>query len=226
MEQIASASPHPRARTIGVLYLLYFLAAFLGAFLTKGLVVPGDAATTASNILAHDGLYRAGFAVGLVANALYVALIVLFYRLLAPVSRSGALLAASFGIVGCAIQIFGGVFQLAPLVILGDANLSSAFTPDQLQAAVLLSVKLYPQAFSIALVLFAIFDLLLGYLIFRSTFLPRALGVLLMVAGLGWLTFLWQPLSTVLSAYVLPFGALAEMLLMVWLLARGVEVPS
>jgi len=226
MEQIVEDSPQPNARTIGVVYLLYFLTAFVGAFLMKGLVVSGDAAATANGILAHEGLYRSGFAVGLIANAIYVAVTALFYRLFEPVNRSMSLLAAFFGLVGCAIQICGGVLQLAPLVILGDSQLLSAFNVEQLQAAAVLSLKLYSQTFGIALVLFALYDLLVGYLILNSTFLPRILGVLLMVAGVGWLTFLWPPLATLLSPYVLPFGALAEILLMLWLLVKGVNVSA
>jgi len=226
MDDIVEGTPRPDARAVGFVYLLYFLTAFCGGYLTKGLVVPGDAAATASNMLAHEALYRSGFAVGLIANAIYVAVTVLFYRLFAPVNRSMSLIAAFLSLVGCTIQISGGVLQLAPLVILGDSQLSSTFTIEQLQAAALLGVKLYSQAFSIALVLFALYDLLLGYLIIRSTFLPRVLGVVMMLAGAGWLTFVWPPLSTALSSYVLPFGALAEILLMLWLLVKGVNVPA
>jgi hypothetical protein len=226
MESIEDGSPRPNARTIGVLYLSYFVMAFFGAFLAKGIVVAGDAAATATNVLAHADSYRSGFAVGLVANAIYIALTALFYRLFEPVNRSLSLLAAFFSLVGCAVQIGGGVLQLAPLVILGEGPWSSAFSAGQLQAATMLALKLYSQAFSIALVLFALYDLLLGYLIFKSTFLPRFLGVLLILAGVGWLTFLWAPLATLLSPYVLPFGALAEIVLMLWLLAKGVNVPA
>jgi len=211
------------ARAIGVVYLLYFLTAFFAAFLTKGLVVSGDAAATASNILAHEALYRSGIAVALIANAFYIALTAYFYGLFEPVNRSMSLLAAFFSLVGCAVQIFGGLFQLAPLVVLGDNQWLSAFKVEQLQAAALLCLKLHAQTFNISLVLFAVYDLLIGYLIFKSTFLPRILGVLLMVAGLGWLTFVWPPLATSLSSYVLPLGALAEFLLMLWLLVKGVN---
>jgi Domain of unknown function (DUF4386) len=224
MERIVEGSPRPNARAIGVVYLLYFLTAFFGAYLMKGLVVFGDAATTANNILAHESLYRSGFAVGLIANTIYIAMTALFYGLFEPVNRRISLLAAFFGLVGCAIQIFSGVLQLAPLVILGDSQLLNAFRVEQLQAAALLCLKLYSQAFSVALVLFALYDLLIGYLIFRSTFLPRILGVLLMLAGVGWLTFVWPPLATAVSSYVVPLGGLAELLLMLWLLVKGVNV--
>ena len=226
MEQIVAGSPRPNARIIAVVYLLYFLTAFFGAFLTKGLVVPGDAAATANNFLAHGDLYRSGFAVGLIANAIYIVVTALLYGLFEPVNRSMSLLAAFFSLVGCALQIFGGVFQLAPLIILRDSQLLSAFKVEQLQAAAVLCLKLYSQVFGIALVLFALYDLLVGYLIFKSTFLPRILGVLLMLAGAGWLTFVWAPLANFLSSYVLPLGALAEILLMLWLLVKGVNVSA
>ena len=224
MERIGEASPHPTARTIGVVYLLYFLTAFSAAFLTKGLVVPGDAAATANSVLAHEALYRSGFAVGLIANVIYIAVTALFYRLFGPVNWSLSLVAAFFSLVGCAIQIFGGLLQLAPFVVLRDIQLANAFRAEQLQAAALLSFTLHAQTFNMSLALFAFYDLLLGYLIFRSTFLPRILGALLMCAGVGWLTFVWPPLAAALSSYVLPFGALAEMLLMLWLLVKGVNL--
>jgi hypothetical protein len=224
MERIAARPLHPRAKAIGAVYLLYFMAAFLGAYLVKGLVISGDSAATANNILAHETLYRASIAVDLVANAFYITLTALFYRLFEPVNRGLSLLAAFFSLVGCAVQIFGDVFQVAPLVMLGDNQLLSAFKVEQLQAAALLSIKLHAQSFSIALVFFAVYDLLIGYLIFRSTFLPRILGVLMMVAGVGWLTFLWPPLATSLSSFVMPLGAVAELLLMLWLLVKGVNV--
>ncbi len=223
MEQIEQGSPCPNARAIGVVYLFYFLMAFLGGFLAKGLVVLSDAAATANNILAHEALYRSGVAVSLIATLIYIAVTALFYRLFEPVNRTLSLLAAFFSLVGCAIQIIAGLLQLAPFVILGDSQLLVAFKVEQLQMTALLGLKLYAQVFSISLVLFAAYDLLVGYLIFRASFLPRIIGVFMMCAGVGWLTFVWPPLATTLSSYVLPFGALAELLLMLWLLVKGVD---
>jgi hypothetical protein len=226
MERIIEGSPRPNARAIGVVYLLYFLTAFFAAFLMKGLVVSGDAAATAKNILAHEALYRSGFAIDLLANALYIAVTALFYRLFEPVNRSISLLAAFFSLVGCSVQIFGGLFRLAPFLVLGNSQLSNVFTVEQLQAAALLSLKLYAQIFNISFILFALYDLLIGYLIFRSMFLPRILGALLMFAGVGWLTVVWPPLAIALSSFVLPLGGLAELLLMLWLLVKGVNVEK
>jgi hypothetical protein len=141
-----------------------------------------------------------------------------------PVNWSLALVAAFFSLVGCTVQIFGGLFQLAPFVILRDSLLSKVFTLEQLQAAVLLSFTLYSQTYTIGLVLFACYDLLLGYLIYRSTFVPRILGAVLMCAGVAGLTFLWQPLATALLIYIELIGGLGEGLLMLWLLVKGVNI--
>ena len=228
MRAVAPASPRPRARITGVVYLLFFLTGILGAVLTpatNGLGgVPGDAAATAHTILAHEVLYRWGWALSLISTAFYVALITLFYQLFRPVSRSHTLLATSFGLVGCAIGAFGGLFQLAPLVVLEGSPYLSAFTANQLQALALMFLNLNAQVGNIALVFFGVFQLFLGYLIFRSTFLPRILGALIALAGVGWLIFLSPTIANSLLTYLEVLGFVAEAALMLWLLVRGVNV--
>jgi len=95
---------------------------------------------------------------------------------------------------------------------------------EQLRALALMFLELNTQAVSICLVFFGFYDLLIGYLIFRSAFLPRILGVLMALAGLGWLTFLSPPVANYLSPYTLVLGFLSELSLMLWLLVRGVNV--
>ena len=223
-KRIAETSPCPSARITGVVYLLYFLTAVLGEFFLKGLVVDGDAAATANNILAHQSLFRLGLATGLIATACYIAVTALFYDLFKPVNRGLSLLAAFFSLVGCAILAFASLFQLAPLVVLGGSQYLSVFKVEQLRALALMFLGLNTQANNICVVFFGIYCLLIGYLIFKSTFLPRILGVLMALAGLGWLTFLSPPLANHLSPYNLVLGFLAELLLMLWLLVRGVNV--
>ena len=134
------------------------------------------------------------------------------------------MLAAFFSLAGCTIQADTCTFHLAPLVILGDAPYLSVFKTEQLQAQAYMFFKLYVQTYRIALVFFGFYCLLVGYLIFRSTFLPRILGALMAFAGLGWLSFLWAPLAKYLSPYNLAPGMLGEGLLIVWLLVKGVNV--
>jgi hypothetical protein len=225
IERIAEASLRPRARITGVVYLLYFLTAIFGMLFMRGLVVSGDAAATANNLLAHQPLFRLGLATGLIATACYIAVTALFYGLFKPVNRSLSLLAAFFSLVGCAILAFASLFQLASLVVLGGGQYLNVFKVDQLRALAFLFLDLYGQGVNVCFVFFGVYCLLIGYLIFRSAFLPRILGVLMAFAGLGWLTFLSPPLANYLSPYVLVLGFLAELSLMLWLLVRGVNVP-
>jgi hypothetical protein len=215
MERIAASSPHLRARITGIVYLFYFLTAVLGALFTPAKV---------NDILAHQASFRLGFAVSLVSIAFYVAVTALFYNLFKRVNRSLALLAAFFSLVGCAIQAFASVFQLAPLVLLGGTPYSSAFKVGQLQALAQMFLDLNAQANYIALVFFGLFDVVIGYLIFRSTFLPRILGALMVIAGLGWLAFLSPPFANHLLIYIEVPGFLAEAALMLWLLVVGVNI--
>ena len=213
-ERIVEASPRSRARITGVIYLLFFLTAVLGAFFTPA---------TAKDILAHEASFRLGWALTLISTACYVALMALFYQLFKYVSRSLALLAAFIGLVGCVITAIQSLFQLAPLVVLGNSQYLSVFNVKQLQALAQQLLDLNAQAGYIALVFFGVFQLLIGYLIFRSTFLPRILGALIALGGLGWLTFLSPPLATSLLTYLMVLGILAEVPLMLWLLVMGVN---
>jgi hypothetical protein len=223
-ERSAAASADPRARMIGVVYLLYFVTAIFGEFFLKGLVVSGDAAATANNILTHERLFRLGVATGLISIVFYIAVTALFYELFKPVNRSVSLLAAFFSLVGCAVLAFGSLFQFGSLIVLGGGQYLSAFKVEQLRAMALMFLELNAQAANIYLIFFGFYDLLIGYLIFRSAFLPRVLGVLMVIAGLGWLTFLSPPLANSLSPTNLVLGFLAELLLMLWLLVMGVNV--
>jgi hypothetical protein len=221
---IGASSP-PSPRTIGLVWVLYFLTGILGALLTRGILIPTDAAATANNILTHANLWRAGFAVDLVANLIYIALTALVFGLFRPVNPTLALLAAFFSLVGCTVQIMGELLRLAPSVVLANTQLASAFGAHQVQAAALLSVIVYRSVFQISFVLFACFELVTGFLILRSTFLPRWLGWWWLAGGVAWLTFLWQPLATLIWPVLIAAGA-AEVGLPVWLLVKGVDLSK
>ena len=222
-ERIAETTPRFKARITGVVYLLYFLTAIFGEFLIRGIVVSGDATATANNILRHESSFRWGLGVGLIATACYVAVTALFYHMFKPVSKNLSLIAAFCSLVGCAIQAFSSVFRLAPFIVLGGNSYLSVFKVEQLQALTLMFLQFHAQATIISLVFFGLYCLTIGYLIFRSAFLPRILGVLMVLAGLGWLTFLSPPLGNSLVPYNEVLGGLAELSLMLWLLFVGVN---
>jgi hypothetical protein len=147
----------------------------------------------------------------------------LIYVLLKPVNRSLALLAAFFVLVACAMQALTSLLYLAPLLILQGGSSLSAFTAEQLQALALIFLKLNTYAFRIDLVFFGFWCVLTGYLIFRSTFLPRVLGVLVAISGLGRVTYLYPPLAYRLSLFITAASALGEIPLELWLIVMGVN---
>jgi len=222
--QITETSPRFKARITGVFYLLTILTGiFAQGFVSGRLVVDGDAAATATNILTHKGLFQLGFAVYLIEMACNIAMTALFYELLKPVGRSVSLLAAFLGLAGCIIKTFSRVFFIVPLFILGGAHFLSVFSAEQLQALALLSFKVNDRGAQMALVFFGFYALLTGYLIIRSAFLPRILGVLSVLGGLGWLSFLYLPLGRLLFPYAVSVALLGAFALIVWLLVRGVD---
>jgi hypothetical protein len=219
----AEASPRIKARIAAVLYLLEGSPAVFQQAVIAGLVVSGDAAATATNILANEMLFRLWFAAALLAVACHIAYTVLFYDLFRPVNRTIALLAAAVSLVACALQAFATLFQLTPLLALEGGNSLGALTPGQAQTFALVSLNLHAQAFNIYLIFFGFWLILTGYLILRSTFFPRVIGALLVLDGLGWATFLWPPLATSLYPVISVVAALAEIPLVLWLLVVGVN---
>jgi hypothetical protein len=221
---ISVASPRLKARITGVFYLLTVLTGiFAEGFVSGRLVVDGDAAATAANILTHRGLFQLGFAVYLIEMACQVAITALLYDLLKPAGRSVSLLAAFLGLTGCIIKTISRVFFIAPLFVLGGGHYLSVFTVEQLRALALLFLKVNDRGAAIALVFFGFYALLTGYLIIRSTFLPRILGVLSVFGGLGWLSFLYLPLGYRLFPYIAALGLLGAAALILWLLVFGVN---
>src|SRR5260370_6436650 len=224
MERIGETSPRFEARITGAFYLLTILTGiFAQGFVSGSLVVDGDAAATATNILAHKRRFQLGFEVLLIEMACQIAMTALFYDLLTPAGRSVSLLAAFLGFAGCVIKTFSRLFFVVPLFILGGAHYLSVFSAEQLQALALLFLKVNDHGAAIALVFFGFYALLRGYFIIRSTFLPRILGALSVLGGLGWLSFLYPPLGYRLFPYIAAFGILGAALLMLWILVFGVN---
>jgi hypothetical protein len=220
-------SPQIYARTAGLLYLVVIVAGIIAQMAISGrIVVDGDATTTANNILAHKGLFQLGFTIYLIEMACQIAQTVLFYILLKPVSRNVALFALIFSLIGCTIKTLSRLFYIAPLLVLGGPHYLSVFNSEQLQALALFLLNLNDQAAGMALAFFGFSTLLHGYLIFRSTFMPRVLGVISMVAGLGWLTFIYPPLGNQLFLFILLIGLLGSVSQILWLLTKGVNVEK
>jgi len=218
MKEIREMSPRFLARMAVILAVLEGQAQVWGQLRIPGrLVVSTDAAATAANILGHESLFRLGLALSVLAVAFNTARTVVSYILFRPVGRTVALLMAFFGLVAIALQAGSILFELPVLIVLKGGKDFGAFNVEQLQSLTLISLKWNGQASNLYLAFFGFCCMLAGYAIYKSTFLPRILGVLMVFAGVGYSTYLWPPLANYLYPYNLALGV-GELLLGLWLL--------
>ena len=228
-KRMAAWSPRRLARIAGGLYLINIVGGFFAeGYVPAALVVSGDAAATARNILTHELIYRLGIVAHIIVLLTNIPLAVIFYDLFKVVNRRLALLVVFFTLVGTAIEGVTVLAQFAPLILLEGEHSLSVFHVDQLQALANTSLDLQAIGFNISLVFFVGYDLSLGYLMFRSTFLPRILGALLVVGGLCYLTYSFTDfLAPGFAAQLVPYiqlpSGLAELSLCLWLLVMGVN---
>src|ERR671939_377126 len=230
MDSIADTGPRQLARIAGALYLINIvLGAFAISIVPAIVVVAGDAAATAHNIQTHELLYRLGLVAHLVVTVTNVPLALIFYELFKVVNRRLALLDAFFILVATAIEAAGLLNEFAPLVLLGSESFASALPPAQLQAVAYLPNALSGIDYSLHTVFFGFAILIFAYLVVRSRFLPRAIGVLLAIDGLAYLVYSFTDfLAPGFAAGLVPWIQLPALFgegsLCLWLLVVGVNV--
>ena len=221
---ITETSPSTRGRLLAALYLFVIIGGIIGQVLIADvLVVRDDAAKTASNILANKSLYRLGFTIFMLEMVAQVGVSLLFYDLTKPVNRSAARAAAVLGLTGCGIKTMARLFYYTPLILLSGAPYLSAMQPAQLEALSLVFIQINNRGAAIGIIFFGFETLIRGWLLYKSGFLPRFLGVLSMVGGLGWLTFLWPPLGSQVFTSVALFAIAGVFATSGWLFIRGVN---
>jgi Domain of unknown function (DUF4386) len=220
-------NPQAYARIGGALYLIIIAAGlFAEAFVRSRLIVPADAANTATNILAHPMLFRLGIAADLSTFLCAIPVTVILYALLKPVNENLALLMVLFNLAQDAIGGINVLNTYRPLQLLSGADYLKVFSQEQLQAMALLSLKAHSLGFGIALMFFGLSCITLGYLIFKSGFLPRVLGILMTIAGACYfINSMMQILSPPLASIILLLpAAIGELALALWLTVKGVNV--
>jgi hypothetical protein len=223
-------APQRWARICGVLYLYIFVAgSFAEMFVRSRLVVPGDAAATARNVSGSEALFRLGFSGELLHLAFDVGVAVILYALLGPVHRSLALVAALLRVACDVVLAVASVGHMAALRLLAGGSALAPLAADERAALALLAMRLHADAYAVSLVFFGFACLALGWLVRRSTFLPRLLGVLLAIGGACYLVnsfayFLHPPTAAALFPAILLPPFVAELSLAVWLVLKGVDV--
>lgn len=224
-------SPRTCARLGGILYLFVIVAALFGeAFVRGRLIVSGDATATAHNILGSETLFRFGLVAEMLTCVCDVALAMVLYVLLEPVSRNVALLAAFFRLTFVAFYSVAKLFEVAAMVALGRVDYLNAFQPEQLHALAYMSLNVHDYGYGASLLFFGFCTLAFGYLIYESGYLPKSIGALLVIAGAGYVVYsLAQMLSPAFAAKLLfPWlllpGFFGELGLCLWLIVKGVDV--
>jgi len=227
---IDNTSPKKTARLAGFLYLIVAVCGmFAELYVNSKLIVSGDAAATASNIMANELLFRIGFVSNLISSACFLLFALVLYKLFKPVNKNFVLLFVFLVSTSVVILCINMLNQFAALLLLNGAGyLTAVFNTSQLQALSMFFLDLYKYGYLIAQIFFGGYLLPLGYLVFKSGFLPRIIGVLLIIAGFANLIdfftqFLFPSFAAIISPYVLLL-TLGEIVFGLWLLIKGVKV--
>jgi hypothetical protein len=228
MDSIAGASPRQLARIAGALYLVNIVAGAFAIGVVPAILVVPDVAATAHNIQTHELLYRLSLMAHVVVTVTNIPMAVIFYELFKVVNRRLALLDVFFTLVATAIEAAGLLSQFTPLVLLGGRNYTNALPAGQLHALAYLPGDLSTIDYSIYGVFYGFDFICVAYLVLKSTFLPRAIGVLLAIDALAYLADGFaNMLAPGFAAHLVPWIGLptiiAEGSLCLWLLVVGVD---
>ena len=225
-------SPQRYARVGGILYLAIIFLGLFGELVVRGtLVVSGDVAATANGISTSEFLWRAGIVGDLLMHVCDVPVIVILYLLLRPVSESLALFATFINLVQTAVLVANKLNLFFPLLLLGDASYLKAFSPEQLHALSYLAIKAHGVSFAIGLIFFGVACLVRGYLIFKSGYFPKSLGLLLLIAGLSYLInsialLLAPSFAAAIFPGILVPALIGELFFALWLIVKGVNMAQ
>ncbi|MGD8598828.1 MAG: DUF4386 domain-containing protein [Anaerolineae bacterium] len=220
-------SPNRLARMTGVLYLLVVLCGIISEILVKNVVfVPGDMAATVSQITIYGFIFRLGFVVMLARLVFLTLLVLALYKLFGQVNRDVAAAMVAFGLVSVAVSMVALVFEFSAPLLLTSSDYSTLLTTDQWLAQVQFFINMQVHADKAAQIL-SLWVILLGFLMFKSGYFPKLLGILMMVAGVGYMAeFLVFFLLPQLDVQIAGVAFLAEVAFPFWLLIKGVNVEQ
>lgn len=221
------------ARIGGLLYLVIIAAGFYGEMVVRSkLIVSGDAAATANNIIASQLLWRSGIAADLLMHICDIPLMLIFYVLLKPVNKNLALMALLFNIVQTAVLVANKLTLVVALFPLSSSTeYLKSFDAQQLYTLAYLSIKAHGYGFGVGLIFFGFTCIIMGTLIFKSDYLPKAIGVLMQIAGVCYLVnsfalILAPSVADTIFPFILLPPFIAELSLCLWLIFKGVKLPA
>jgi hypothetical protein len=217
---------HPRllARIAGALYLIITgCALFAYLYVRNQVIVADDTAQTAANFLAHERLYRLGFAAAVIVVICNLPLGLILYELLKVVNPRLALLALLFITASATLEAVNLFNYIEPLFTFSLPEYVRAFGPEQLQALARGPIRMFGYALSVSLTFFGVFCALIGFLIFRSKFFPPILGLLMIIAGVNYWINSFRLFLALPIPYIQWVTLIAELSLALWLLVVGVN---
>ena len=224
-EPMVGASPQRVARMAGGLYLIGSFAGVFGILYGPSLVVPGDAAATARHLLASEALFRLSIVSALLCQILFIFVALALYQLLKAVNQNMAVLMVILMLLSIPIAMLNELNNVAIVSLVSGAGPVNAFSADQQHALVPLFLNLHALGLDISFLAGALWFFALGYLVFRSGFLPRILAVLLMVNGLAYtIDSVTAILRPDLNVNLVMFTGWVEVVFALWLVIRGVNV--
>jgi hypothetical protein len=218
------------ARKAGIVYFLFMLIAIYSEFLLPQLVVPGDAIATAASINSNELTYRLGIMSGLATHVIFLFLVVLLYRLLADVDKGLATLMVVLVSVGVAVALANMLNRFAPLQLQGGDAYLSAFTKPQLDALTLGSQRFRSAGAIVPMAFWGLWLFPFGLLVIRSEFLPKLLGILLLVAGTAYIVtsvtgIVLPAWRSAIAPYMMPLY-MGEVPIIFWLLIKGAKTSA
>lgn len=230
MSRLPHDSPETTARLAGFLWLVVILVS-VASIAAPSVNVHGTIAETAASVLASEGPYRLAFAELLFGGVCYLGVTALLYQLLKPVDPSVAFFGALASLAGITVGAASGVHTLSALALLHDASNAAPDAASQLQAIAQAALREDPAEFKIGMVYFGCHVASIGYLILRSTFLPRIIGAVLVAGGASYFivsftTFISPTLGARLTPFVIPIALLGEGSFTLWLLIKGVNAEK
>jgi len=214
-------NPNKTARIVGLLYIVPWVLSFLGVILRQGLIIPGDAAATAENIKASEMLFRISVVGDLIVQVVFVILVLLLYQLLKPVNKNGAALMVILFLISVPIAMLNMLNLLAVPLLVSEVDKFAGFTAIQLQSLIPFFLDLHEIGIMIAYIFWGLWLFPLGYLVFKSGFIPKILGILLMISCFGYLIdfmtfFMFPDFGVAINMYT----GWAELFLCLWLLMK------